>query len=60
MTGVRQAVAIGHVTLDGGANDEHIEASRAEYNIRTQLEIRERCSQTGASIGVRRVALTND
>src|SRR5437016_317644 len=28
-----EAVATGHVTLDGGANDEHIEASRAVYNI---------------------------
>ena len=26
----------GHVVVDGGPNDEHIEASRAEYNIRNQ------------------------
>src|SRR5579884_2267633 len=30
------ATAEGHVVLDGGYNDEHIEASRAKYNIRTE------------------------
>jgi len=30
------ATAEGHVVLDGGPNDEHIEASRGVYNIRSQ------------------------
>jgi len=30
------ATAEGHVVLDGGPNDEHIEASRGTYNIRSQ------------------------
>jgi LPS-assembly protein len=30
------ASAEGHVVLDGGYNDEHIEASRGTYNIRTE------------------------
>ncbi len=31
-----EAAAGGHVVLDGGANDEHIEASHGTYNIRTE------------------------
>jgi LPS-assembly protein len=31
-----EATAEGHVVLDGGPNDEHIEASRGTYNIRTE------------------------
>jgi LPS-assembly protein len=30
------AAADGHVVLDGGINDEHVEASHANYNLRTQ------------------------
>ncbi|HVI07625.1 MAG TPA: LPS assembly protein LptD [Candidatus Binatia bacterium] len=29
----KEATATGHVTLDGGSNDEHIRASRAVYNL---------------------------
>ena len=28
--------AEGHVTLDGGPNDEHVQASRAQYNVRAE------------------------
>ncbi len=31
------ATAEGHVSLEGGANDEHIEATRAEYNVQTEV-----------------------
>jgi LPS-assembly protein len=31
------ATAEGHVVLDGGANDEHIQASRGEYNVQTEF-----------------------
>ena len=31
------ATAEGHVVVEGGANDEHIEASRAEYNVQTEF-----------------------
>jgi LPS-assembly protein len=31
-----EATADGHVVLDGGPNDEHIEASHATYNIKTE------------------------
>src|SRR5690349_1606468 len=31
-----QATADGHVVLDGGPNDEHIEASHGTYNIRAE------------------------
>ena len=54
------AVATGHVTLDGGANDEHIEATRAEYNIRTQNgKFENVLGRTGAGFG-RKVALTTE
>jgi lipopolysaccharide assembly outer membrane protein LptD (OstA) len=31
------STAEGHVVLDGGANDEHIEATRGEYNVQTEF-----------------------
>ena len=31
-----EAVGEGHLVLDGGPNDEHIEASHGSYNVRTQ------------------------
>ncbi len=31
------ATAEGHVVLDGGTNDEHIEATRGEYNVQTEF-----------------------
>ena len=31
------ATAEGHVVLEGGANDEHIEATRSEYNVQTEF-----------------------
>jgi LPS-assembly protein len=53
------AVAIGHVTLDGGTNDEHIEASRAEYNIRTQQgKFENVLAKSGVGIGARNATLT--
>ena len=53
------AVATGHVTLDGGPNDEHMEATRAEYNIRTQQgRFDNVVARSGASIGVRKATLT--
>lgn len=53
------AIANGHVTLDGGPNDEHIEASRAEFNIRTQLgKFENVLARSGAEIGVKKATLT--
>jgi LPS-assembly protein len=31
------STAEGHVVLEGGANDEHIEATRGEYNVQTEF-----------------------
>ena len=42
--------AEGHVTLDGGANDEHISASRGAYNFRSEVG---RFEDVKGSIGVR-------
>jgi LPS-assembly protein len=32
-----EATAEGHVVLEGGANDEHIEATRGAYNVQTEI-----------------------
>ena len=31
-----EAIADGHVVLDGGPNDEHVEATHATYNVRSE------------------------
>jgi LPS-assembly protein len=36
-TDTGEATADGHVVLDGGLNDEHIQASHASYNLRTEI-----------------------
>jgi LPS-assembly protein len=50
----------GHVTLDGGPNDEHIQASRGTYNLRSEVG---RFENVTGSIGVhlrgRRLMLTS-
>lgn len=45
-----EAVASGHVVLDGGPNDERIEAARATYNIKTETG---RFEHVNGSIGAR-------
>ena len=47
------ATADGHVVLDGGPNDEHIEATHATYNIKTETG---RFEHVTGSIGVQRHA----
>jgi len=42
--------AEGHVMLDGGPNDEHIQASRGTYNLRTEIG---KFEHVTGSIGVR-------
>src|SRR5579862_3393659 len=46
-----EATADGHVMLDGGPNDEHVEATHATYNIKTETG---RFEHVSGSIGVRR------
>ena len=54
------ATADGHVVLEGGPNDEHIQASHGTYNVRTESG---RFENVTGSIGVRtrgtRLALTS-
>jgi LPS-assembly protein len=45
-----QATADGHVALDGGLNDEHIQASHGTYNVRAETG---RFENVTGSIGVR-------
>src|SRR6267378_3319993 len=52
--------ATGHVSLDGGLRDEHIEASRAELNIRTFVgRFEDVVATTGVRFKGRNIALTN-
>ena len=44
------AHAEGHVVLDGGPNDEHLQASRGSYNLRSEIG---RFEKVTGSIGVR-------
>ena len=44
-----EATADGHVVLDGGFSDEHLEASHASYNIRTEVG---RFDNVRGSIGI--------
>jgi LPS-assembly protein len=52
--------AVGHVVLDGGPNDEHIQASRGTYNLRSEIG---RFENANGSIGMqlhgRRLMLTS-
>ncbi|MCU1311109.1 MAG: Organic solvent tolerance protein OstA-like protein [Candidatus Angelobacter sp.] len=52
--------ATGHVTLDGGLRDEHLEATRAEYNIRTSVgKFENVVATTGMRFKGRNITLTN-
>lgn len=56
-----QATATGHIVLDGGPHDEHVEAASGEYNLRTQTgTFHEVTGSTGARIRGRNVTLTTD
>ncbi len=56
----RQVTADGHIVLDGTLNDEHIEASHAEYNFRTDTGRFEQVHGTiGIRAGVNRAILTS-
>ncbi len=46
-----ESTADGHVVLDGGPNDEHVEATHATYNIKTEAG---RFEHVTGSIGVKR------
>jgi LPS-assembly protein len=53
-------IAHGHVTLDGGLRDEHLEATRAEYNIRTSVgKFENVIATTGMKFKGRNITLTN-
>jgi LPS-assembly protein len=52
--------ATGHVSLDGGLRDEHLEASRAELNIRTFVgKFEDVVATTGVRFKGRNISLTN-
>jgi LPS-assembly protein len=53
--------AKGHLAFDGGVHDEHIEASRGEYNVRTQTgKFYDVVGTTGVRFRGRNVTLTTD
>jgi len=55
-----EATAEGHVILDGGPHDEHIEASRGSYNFKTQNgEFHKVYGTTGIRLRGRSVTLTS-
>jgi LPS-assembly protein len=55
-----QITADGHVALEGGANDEHIEAAHATYNIRSETGRFEQVhGTTGMRLRERRLILTS-
>src|SRR5262249_7410910 len=45
-----EVIADGHVVLDGGLNDEHVEASHAIYNINSEVG---RFEQVRGTVGIR-------
>ncbi len=55
-----QVTASGHLVLDGGPHDEHIEASRGEYNVKTQTgKFWDVVGTTGARFRGKNVTLTS-
>ncbi len=55
-----QVKADGHIVLDGGPGDEHVEASRAEYNIHTEVGRFENVrGSAGLRVKNRRMLLTS-
>lgn len=55
-----QVKAEGHIVLDGGPGDEHVEASRAEYNIHTEVGRFENVrGSAGLRVKNRRMLLTS-
>ena len=54
-----EVVATGHVTLDGGPHDEHIDATRAEYNVKKETgKFYDVVGTTGARFRGKNVTLT--
>src|SRR5713226_1316382 len=54
------AVADGHVVLDGGPNDEHVEATHGTYNVRTEAGRFEHVAgTTGMRLRGKRLILTS-
>lgn len=55
-----EALAIGHVALDGGPNDEHVQASRANYNLRSESgKFEHATGSIGVHLRGRRLMLTS-
>ena len=60
-TDTGQITATGHLSADGGAHDEHIEASHGEYNLKTQKgKFYDVVGSTGVRFKGKNVTLTND
>lgn len=58
--GTGQVTATGNLALDGGPHDEHITASRGEYNVRTQTgKFYDVVGTTGVRFATRRTILTS-
>ncbi len=56
-----EAAVEGHVVLDGGPNDEHVEASRGHYNVKTEVGSFENVvGTTGAQLRSGRILLTSN
>ena len=54
-----ESIADGHVVLDGGPNDEHVEATHATYNVRSEFGRFERVvGTTGMHLRGKRMVLT--
>jgi LPS-assembly protein len=55
-----ESIADGHVVLDGGPNDEHVEATHATYNVRTESGRFEHVvGTTGMRLRGKRMTLTS-
>ncbi|MGH9546965.1 MAG: LPS-assembly protein LptD [Terriglobales bacterium] len=56
-----EAIADGHVVLDGGPNDEHVEATHATYNVRAESGRFEHVfGTTGMRLRGKRLTLTSE
>ena len=56
-----ESIADGHVVLDGGPNDEHVEATHATYNVRSEFgRFEHLVGTTGMHLRGKRMVLTTE
>jgi LPS-assembly protein len=60
-SGTGESIADGHVVLDGGPNDEHVEATHATYNVRSESgRFQHVVGTTGMQLRGKRMILTTE